>query len=141
MESPAVITALLLTTVLAGCKKPPGAAPPVDAGSGAESGLVAAESPLAKPVGTDLGKKYSCPDDRVAVKTRSDVDPMQALGKGASAALGTPSDEIKADPERYAKWKADREADMASSRARYAEYTVFEVTGCGHTEMLTCRRS
>ncbi len=89
-------------------------------------------------IAAEFGKKYSCPDDRVSVKERPDLDPVKTLAPDRDFSLGTPPDEVRADPGRYAKWKADREADVASARQRYSQDRMFEVSGCGHTDLEGC---
>jgi hypothetical protein len=140
---PAVRRVVVLAAVFAAggaCNK----RPPPDTAA-ADAAVTVDASPQVDPaevvLRADFGKKYSCPDDRVAVKTRPDIDAEEAMapdGDHEDRSLGTPSDEVKNDPERYAKWKADREAVIASRKARYDGYTIWEVTGCGHTDLLGC---
>ena len=85
----------------------------------------------------DFAARYSCPEDRVEVKERSDLQPVQALGK-ANEVPATPPDEVKRDPARYAKWQQDQADRRESKLARYIGYEVIEVNGCGHTDILVC---
>jgi hypothetical protein len=96
------------------------------------------ENPLAKEIRQDFAKKFSCPEDRVEVKVRADIDPVKALAPNKEFPMGTPPDEVKADPGRYEKWKADRQQQLEIERYRYTQNTMFEVTGCQHTQILGC---
>jgi hypothetical protein len=134
---------VIVLALLAGvaCSKPSSAtAGPSASSSAAPSASSApAENPLAAGVRKDFGTTFSCPEERVAVKERSDIDPVQALAPGTVFAMGTPPDEVKADPERLAKWTSDQKAKIDGQRASYTGQTIFEVTGCGHTQFLGCR--
>jgi len=79
--------------------------------------------------------KYSCPAPRVTAKRRSDLDPVHAK----LAQLPAPPVEVKNDPGRYDKWKADREQEQERLMNEYAEHEVFELVGCDHTQILDCR--
>jgi len=102
--------------------------------------VVALATPACQSVSSraqeDFAKKYTCPDDRIAVKARPDLDPTQAFVGDASS--GTPSDEVKNDPARYAMWKAARDAQQEQDRSTYSKYDMLEVTGCGHTQVYGC---
>jgi hypothetical protein len=45
---------------------------------------------------------------------------------------------VKNDPGRLAKWQADQDKDKADKRA-HNDSTVFEATGCDHTQLYSCR--
>lgn len=79
--------------------------------------------------------KYSCPEDQVTVKPRPDLDAADILMPDFSK---EPSDEVKNDPARLAKFEADQEASRESWRRGYGGYDMFEVTGCGHEAIMGC---
>ena len=85
----------------------------------------------------DFAARYSCPEDRVEVKSRGDLQPARALGK-TSEASATPPDEVMRDPGRYAKWQQDQADRREEKLATYIGYEVIEANGCGHTEILVC---
>lgn len=80
-----------------------------------------------------FGKQFSCPDDRIRAKRRTDLE------IATTATSATPPDEVKADPERLAKWQADHAMEQAASSKRASERQRFELDGCGHSELLDCR--
>jgi hypothetical protein len=84
-----------------------------------------------------FGAKFSCPDDRVAVKMRPDIDPARALASKGDPPPAVPPDEVRNDPGRYAKWQEDQQ--VHGTRAIHARYTMLEVAGCGHTQIVGCR--
>ncbi|MBX3231875.1 MAG: hypothetical protein KIT84_11915 [Labilithrix sp.] len=87
----------------------------------------------------EFGKRYSCPDDRVAIKERSDLDPYKLLVRQGDEA---PSDEVKKDPARLAKWTADKKAQDDKLSADYRRtYTIFQATGCEHDVLLACKNA
>ncbi len=83
-----------------------------------------------------FGIEYSCPEDRITVRSRSDID----YGDRVLAGLApeAPSREVSGDPARLAKWRDDQAAEHARIRAECDDYSVFQVTGCGHEELLAC---
>lgn len=85
---------------------------------------------------SEFAKRYSCPEERVTVKQRKDLDPAALLNPPVKV---DPPDEVKKDPGRLAKWQADRKAedDQAASGYRRS-YTVFETEGCDHRVLLAC---
>lgn len=85
----------------------------------------------------DFGRRYSCPDDRVTVKSREDLQADQVLGLRLPEPQ--PPAEVKSDPGRFAKWQADRAQDRTRMAALNEHYEVFEVSGCGHTDVVACR--
>lgn len=85
----------------------------------------------------DFAARYSCPEDRVEVKPRADLQPEQALGK-SDAASPEPPDEVRRDPGRYAKWRQDQADRREAKHSTYIGYEVIEATGCGHTDILIC---
>jgi hypothetical protein len=85
----------------------------------------------------DFAARYSCPEDRVEIKPRADLQPAQVLHR-ANDAAAEPPDEVRRDPGRYAKWQKDQ-ADRREARAgAYIGYEVIEASGCGHTDLLVC---
>jgi hypothetical protein len=87
---------------------------------------------MAKGARDQFGEKFSCPSDRVEAKRRTDLE-------GASASTAQPPDEVKNDPGRYEKWKADQEKDQARRDRTASEHQKFEINGCGHTQLVDCR--
>jgi hypothetical protein len=85
----------------------------------------------------DFAARYSCPEDRVEVKPRVDLQPAQVLHR-ASDAPQTPPDEVKRDPGRLVKWERDQADRRESRAATYIGYEVLQATGCGHDEILVC---
>jgi hypothetical protein len=84
----------------------------------------------------DFARRYSCPEDRVTVRERKDVDPAVLL---APPATESPPAEVKSDPGRLAKWEADRKAKRAETEAGYRRsFTIFEASGCDHAALLAC---
>jgi hypothetical protein len=84
----------------------------------------------------DFAKRYSCPEDRVTVKERKDVNPATLLAPDVKE---SPPDEVKKDPGRLAKWEADRKEKLEEKEAGYKRsFTIFESSGCGHTVLLAC---
>jgi hypothetical protein len=83
-----------------------------------------------------FGVEHSCPEDQITVRSRSDVD----YGERVLARLApeTPSREVSGDPARLAKWRDDQAARRARTGAEFSAYSVFQVTGCGHEELLAC---
>jgi hypothetical protein len=99
--------------------------------------VAAACKQLSSGAREDFAARYSCPEDRVEVKPRADIPPAQALARPGEVAP-SPSDEVKRDPARLAKWQKDQ-ADRREARlSTYIGYEVLEATGCGHTELLVC---
>jgi hypothetical protein len=102
--------------------------------------LCASCKSAAKGAREHFGQKYSCPDDRIHVKDRSDLRPSQALAYPFGEAK--PPGEVANDPGRLATWQADKQG----SRDRWARYydsntSVFEVDGCDHHLLLVCGRN
>lgn len=84
----------------------------------------------------EFATKHSCPEDRVSVKERSDIDPYTYF---VPAGIDTPPADVAADPGRLAKWQADRKEHQERSSAGYRRsYTVFEISGCGLTVLSAC---
>lgn len=84
----------------------------------------------------DFAQRYSCPDDRVEARLREDLRATDVLGIAADASA--PSAEVMKDPARLAKWQQDQARRRESRSSAYVDYDVFEVTGCGHTDLLAC---
>jgi len=90
----------------------------------------------APPTGTakkTFAQSFTCPDERVELRQRTDI-------KGSMfSSHSPPSDEVKADPARYAIWQQkqteiDRDAD---SGGNYGVF-FFDVRGCGHQVLYQC---
>ena len=85
----------------------------------------------------EFSKKYSCPDDRVTVKERGDIDPATLLYP--PSADEAPPDEVKNDPGRLAKWQADHKEQRETVEAGYRRsYQIYEASGCDHAVLLAC---
>jgi hypothetical protein len=93
------------------------------------------EDPLAQDVRETFEKKWSCPAERVDLVLRTGVDFMQYHPFRSKK----PTDEVKNDPARLAKWNDDQAADLAQHRRFLVERRLFEVRGCGHVEFQDCR--
>ncbi|WP_437276519.1 hypothetical protein WME90_35475 [Sorangium sp. So ce375] len=84
----------------------------------------------------DFAERYSCPEERVEVRERTDVKwSTVVLGAGTQEA---PPAEVKDDPARLAKWNADRTEKDAETRKSLDNLDVFQVSGCGHDELVAC---
>jgi hypothetical protein len=93
---------------------------------------------LATGAREEFARKYSCPEERVEVKERPDVKWGQ-LTMPPSADEQPPA-EVKNDPGRLAKWRADQsESGEAKLRAHYDAMDVFEVRGCDHALLMACK--
>lgn len=104
-----------------------GRSPPRDAGPGGD--------PMVAGAREGFEKSWSCPEDRVVTKVRTDLDPLQFQPSKVKA----PPDEVRNDPARYAKWNADQETERQTQRAAYADHKLVQLDGCGHTEIQDCR--
>jgi len=82
-----------------------------------------------------FGEKYSCPEDRLTAKPSdvrwSTVDAVR---------LTEPPADVKADPGRLAKWKKDQDDKDRPTREALDSFDVFEVSGCGHEQLVACKR-
>jgi hypothetical protein len=67
--------------------------------------------------------KYSCPEDRVTVLKRPDLQRLAPEGP-------TPSEEVARDPERLKVWKDDHPPPD--------EYKYYQVSGCDHEDVYSC---
>lgn len=83
-----------------------------------------------------FAKTHSCPEDRVTIKERSDITPAALLAPPGDE---KPSDEVKNDPGRLAKWQADRKEQRDKTESGYnRHYTIFEASGCGTSLLMAC---
>ncbi len=85
----------------------------------------------------DFARRYSCPEERISGKARTDLRAQDVIGAGQQPEV-QPPDEVKKDPGRYAEWEKHQAGVRQQQAAQYADYEVFEVTGCGHTTILAC---
>ena len=78
-----------------------------------------------------FSREFSCPQERVTVRERKDVDVYDAMfGPGPQ-----PPDEVKKDPGRNALWQKEHSGD----RAKWNEMmTIYEGKGCDHTSLYAC---
>ncbi|HEY8076026.1 MAG TPA: hypothetical protein VIF62_17990 [Labilithrix sp.] len=67
----------------------------------------------------------------------TDLDPAAVLDHTTAR---NPPPEVAADPGRLAKWNDDQAKRRAASRNMYSGYSLFDVSGCSHTELLSCHR-
>jgi hypothetical protein len=89
----------------------------------------------------NFAAKYSCPEDRIAVKARQDLNADEVLrGKKKLKKKDTPPAEVAADPARLAKWNQDHAEAEESRAAFHSNWDVFEVNGCSHIELAVCHR-
>jgi len=84
----------------------------------------------------EFAKAYSCPEERVSVRARSDLKYGDLVL--SSSLQQEPADEVKKDPVRLAKWESDRRKEQAELRERLNRLDVFEVKGCAHVALLGC---
>jgi hypothetical protein len=87
----------------------------------------------------EFATKYSCPDDRVQVVERGDLQAFDLLAANRDTSADVPPAEVAADRERLAKWRTDREESNKQNRRSYnSAYRVFEVRGCNHEALMAC---
>jgi hypothetical protein len=83
-----------------------------------------------------FSRAYACPNDRVEVRPRNDL--TYAKLHPAIASTAEPSPEIKSDPDRYARWKKERDAAQKKSIESHAKNDIIEVRGCGKSMLYSC---
>ncbi len=89
----------------------------------------------------DFAKEFSCPDARVVVKERPDLNADEVLQrKKTKQQKAAPPPDVAADPARLAKWTKDQADSDALRVSMHAGYDVFEVTGCDHKNLVVCHR-
>jgi hypothetical protein len=76
---------------------------------------------------SEFSRQYSCPEERLAVKTVP-VSPETLL------AVGEPPADVVADAARLALWRANRVEDMQT----YWHLSAVDVTGCGTRKTYLC---
>ncbi len=135
MKISVALSAAFVASGISACKKPP----PPAAQEPVAIVDAAPPDPMKAGAGNTFERRYSCPDDRVTVVARPDIDPMQVLASDADLKPATPPADVKSDAARYAKWKADQDADRERLHAMYARNTMFEVNGCGRMEIFACQ--
>jgi hypothetical protein len=96
--------------------------------------LTGCRKSLAEGAREEFARKHSCPEDRVTVQERDDMD-VDELVPGLE---GEPPPEVEADPERLAKWKQDAEEKRAKAEDGVASLAVFEVSGCDTSMVMLC---
>jgi hypothetical protein len=82
----------------------------------------------------EFARRHSCPEDRVTVQERDDVDPAEIV----PGLEGEPPPEVAADPERLAKWTQDANEKRAQAEDGVSSLAVFEVSGCDTSMVLFC---
>jgi hypothetical protein len=80
----------------------------------------------------DFATEFSCPKNRVEVRTRPDIEGY-TLVHGPRPA---PPKEIASDPGRLAVWQKDQD-----ERRSHNFGTIYEVRGCTHGKLYICSRS
>lgn len=78
-----------------------------------------------------FSQEFTCPEDRVEVRERSDLKPSML------EAQGTPDPEIAADPGRLEMWKAEQEKHRENADAMC---DMFEARGCNKQSLVCCSR-
>jgi hypothetical protein len=84
-----------------------------------------------------FARLFSCPEDRVTVTPRNDIDPVALLGS-EPISDDKAAEEVRRDPGRLAKWRQDREADRRTETKEHSRYRAFEVAGCDHSVLMLC---
>lgn len=74
----------------------------------------------------------TCPEERVTATERTDLVPHELLHQQEP----DPSPDIASDPERLALWHQRWGQAFAYEDQTYS---VFEVTGCGRTQVFMCK--
>ena len=82
-----------------------------------------------------FAREYSCPEERVSVRARPDVEAAEILLR---AAPQDPPAAVSEDPARLAKWEQDRADAQAKQHDGFARFEVFEVSGCDTTQLVAC---
>jgi hypothetical protein len=82
-----------------------------------------------------FARKHSCPEDRVIVQQRDDVNPAEIVPGFEGE---EPPPEVAADPDRLAKWKQDVEEKRAKAEDAVSSLAVFEVSGCDTSMVMLC---
>ena len=78
-----------------------------------------------------FAREFSCPEDRVEVRARKDL----SFGDFMPGKKQEPPAEVKADPDRLAKWNADRK----KGRSGFDNFDMVEAKGCGHEQIYGCK--
>jgi hypothetical protein len=92
--------------------------------------------PLSQGAREEFVHAHSCPTDRVTVSAKDAI----AWGDLFPRTREEPAAEVRADPARYAQWRADQSAADDEHRESLSHVDVFEVSGCGHRELIGCWR-
>jgi hypothetical protein len=123
------------------CKGSEETSPSLDPGASAFASAMASAMAKATPSGDGLQadardqfeKKFSCPTDRVTIKTRSGVDAVPPMRQKVAPA------EVQNDPGRLEKWKSDQAKELEEHRAAASDHVVYEISGCDHHQLVNCR--
>jgi hypothetical protein len=79
----------------------------------------------------EFAQEFTCPKDKIQVRERKELKPSMLEPKKE------PPAEIAADPDRRAMWQTERDEHL-----RYLDGgQVFEVRGCGHQTLYSCRKN
>ncbi len=100
--------------------------------------VLAGCKPLKTGAREEFSRQFSCPEERVEVTERHDTT-YGALVLQATP-METPTDEVKKDPGRLAKWQQDQQKKRDELQKGLDTLTLFEVHGCDHTALLGCER-
>ncbi|MGZ3417100.1 MAG: hypothetical protein ACXVEF_36440 [Polyangiales bacterium] len=84
----------------------------------------------------DFAKKHSCPVARVTVTPRSDLKYGDLVVKEST---DEPPEDVKKDPERLAKFKADKAEESSELRKNLnSNLDMFQVKGCDLDVLMGC---
>jgi hypothetical protein len=91
---------------------------------------------LATGAREEFAKKYSCPENRVAVTERSDLHYGDLV---VQAQTEEPPEDVKKDPERLAKFKKDKADEKSELKNNLnSNLDMFAVKGCDHDVLMGC---
>jgi hypothetical protein len=79
-----------------------------------------------------FSRDFSCPEGRIDVHARKDLDAYDLTFGGMGSA---PPADVKKDPERLALWQRRQREQHDAWNDRIG---VFEARGCGHDALYTC---
>jgi hypothetical protein len=97
----------------------------------------------ANKVRGDFGYDYSCPDSRIGVSARDDLEEGPLSPRPPPPVEASPPPDVATDPERLRVWQENREAQRRRDE-RFADSLsecgrrVYEATGCGERRFYSC---
>jgi hypothetical protein len=108
--------------------------------------VAACYPPAVNAVRGQFAGDTDCPDSRVSVKVRSDLDPTPPPSHRLEPA--NPPAEVAGDPQKLAAWNADlaemrrrHEEEDEARRQEWANTTVVEAQGCDVRKLYVCKAS